>query len=55
MEISQKQNNENIPEWLSTHPLSERRAEFFDHFIPEVNIVWITAIQQFSIWKNNTA
>lgn len=35
MEVRQKLAEEKIPEWLSTHPVSEKRAEFFDHFIPE--------------------
>jgi hypothetical protein len=27
---------ENVPEWLSTHPASDKRSEMFDHLLPKV-------------------
>lgn len=27
---------ENVPEWLSTHPASDKRSELFDHLLPKV-------------------
>ncbi|XP_063437404.1 metalloendopeptidase OMA1, mitochondrial-like [Mytilus trossulus] len=34
-ELKDKVDNGKLPEWLSTHPASEKRVDFFEHFIPE--------------------
>ncbi|CAC5393689.1 OMA1 [Mytilus coruscus] len=34
-ELKDKVDNGKSPEWLSTHPASDKRVDFFEHFIPE--------------------
>lgn len=51
MDIEQEKDGENVAEFLSTHPSSRNRADYFDHIMPRVN--WLFFYFEFLVTRTN--